>query len=206
MSANYNNSAWFYDRLSRLVYGRALVESQVFLLKFIPPGSKVLIAGGGTGKIIEEIVKLHPDGLKITYVEISPKMMAMSQKKNVGNNQATFITAAIEDVALQPDFDVVITPFLFDNFTQVSLEKIFAHIHAVLKPGGLWLNCDFQLTGRWWQSALLKTMFLFFRMVCAIEASRLPDINGQFELHACKNIATKAFYGSFIRADVYLNA
>ena len=84
MSANYNNSAWFYDRLSRLVYGRALKNAQLFLLKFIPPDSKILIAGGGTGWILEEITRLHPEGLNITYVEIAPKMMALSKKEILG--------------------------------------------------------------------------------------------------------------------------
>jgi spermidine synthase len=70
MAANFNNSAWFYDGLSRLVYGNALVEAQVYLLQFIRPNSKILIAGGGTGWILEELAKLHPEGLKIAYVEI----------------------------------------------------------------------------------------------------------------------------------------
>src|ERR1700722_7934923 len=114
MSANFNNSAWFYDALSRLVYGRALINAQLFLLKFIPANSKVLIAGGGTGLILEEITNLHPAGLNITYVEIAPKMMRLSEKRNTGSNAVTFINAAIENVTLTKDFDVVITPFLFD--------------------------------------------------------------------------------------------
>jgi hypothetical protein len=52
MPANYNNSAWFYDRLSRMVYGRALINAQVYLLQYVPAGASVLIAGGGTGWIL----------------------------------------------------------------------------------------------------------------------------------------------------------
>src|ERR1700722_6622951 len=121
MSANFNNSAWFYDALSRVVYGRALMNAQLFLLKCIPAGSKVLIAGGGAGWILEGITHLHPAGLNIIYVEIAPKMMALSEKRNVGGNAVAFINSGIEDVALPIDFDVVITPFLFDNFTQANM-------------------------------------------------------------------------------------
>jgi ubiquinone/menaquinone biosynthesis C-methylase UbiE len=204
MAANYNNSAWFYDRLSRLVFGRALMNAQIFLLKFIPANSEILIAGGGTGWILEEIARLHLEGLNITYVEIAPKMTALSQRRNIGSNRVTFINAAIEDVTLPADFGVVITPFLFDNFTQVNLEKIFAHIQAALKPGGLWLNCDFQLTGKWWQGVLLKTMFLFFRLICNIEASGLPEIQREFESLGYKNVERKTFYGDFIVSGVYM--
>ncbi len=203
MSANYNNSTWFYDRLSRLVYGMALIDAQLFLLKFIPPESNVLIVGGGTGWILEEITKRHANDLNITYVEIAPKMMVSSKKKNIGGNRVVFVNSAVEDVALRDDFDVVITPFLFDNFTQINFERIFAHIHEALKPGGLWLNCDFQLTGKWWQAVLLKTMFLFFRMVCNIEATKLPAIERRFELFGYKNTAEQSYYGSFIISKVY---
>ncbi|MBS1526144.1 MAG: methyltransferase domain-containing protein, partial [Bacteroidetes bacterium] len=111
MAANYNNSAWFYDRLSRLVYGKALIRSQVYLLPFIPAHSKVLIAGGGTGWILEEITKIHPSGLEITYVEIAANMMKLSRKRNAGDNQVTFINDAVENISLEHDYDVVITPF-----------------------------------------------------------------------------------------------
>jgi len=203
MPANYDNSAWFYDQLCWLVYGKTMINAQRFLLKFISPGSKVLIAGGGTGWILEELSRLHSGGLTVTYLEIAPKMMQLSQKRNTGLNKIVFINKAVENARLQPNFDVAITPFLFDNFTQRNFELIFAHVHAALKPGGLWLNSDFQLTGKWWQPILLKTMFLFFRLTCNIEANRLPDIQKQFDLHGYKNIARKTFYGNFIVSEIY---
>src|ERR1700761_6816570 len=174
MAANYNNSAWFYDELARVVYGKALIKAQVFLLQYVQPNSTILIAGGGTGWILKELAHIHPNGLKITYVEVAERMMALSQKRNYGNNEVTFINKPVEESPLPAEFDVIITPFLFDNFTQQTLEKVFGHLHGLLKPGGLWLNADFQLSGKWWQNVLLKIMFIFFRAICRIEAKHLP--------------------------------
>jgi len=203
MPANYNNSAWFYDRLSRLVYGKALIEAQVYLLQFIPANSSVLIVGGGTGWILEEITRIHPSGLNITYVEVAPKMMLLSKKRTIGLNEVVFINDAIENVKIADRFDVVITPFLFDNFTEQTLQQVFEHIDSMLKPGGIWLNCDFQISGRWWQKALLKSMFLFFRLICNIEASRLPDIEKQFKQFGYQTIEQQTFFGGFIISKVY---
>ncbi len=100
MAANYNNSAWFYDTLSKVIYGKALVRSQVYLLPFIPPESKILLIGGGTGWILEEIAKVHSSGLAITYVEVAANMMKLSQKRNAGGNKVAFINDAIENVPL----------------------------------------------------------------------------------------------------------
>jgi ubiquinone/menaquinone biosynthesis C-methylase UbiE len=203
MPANFNNSAWFYDRLSRLVYSKALISAQVYLLRYVSPNSNILIVGGGTGWILEELSKIHPSDLNITYAEVAPTMIALSQKRNIGNNHVVFINDAIENVVLVPDFDVVITPFLFDNFNEQTLQKVFNHIHSLVKPDGLWLNCDFQLSGKWWQNVLLKSMFLFFRIVCHIEASQLPDIEKHFAMHNYKCIAQQTFFEDFIISKVY---
>lgn len=203
MASNYDNSAWFYDRLSRVVYGRALIRAQVYLLQYIPAGSKVLIIGGGTGWILEEIAKIHPSGLKITYVEISANMIALSHKRNAGENEVTFINKAAEQISFDTDFDVVITAFLFDNFTEEGMQKIFTHIDKSLKPGRLWLNSDFKLTGKWWQHILLRSMLTFFRIICRIESSKLPDIESCFQKHGYSIIEQKPFFGEFILSTAY---
>jgi ubiquinone/menaquinone biosynthesis C-methylase UbiE len=202
MRGNYDNSARYYDNLSRLVFGKALVTAQVHLLSYIPANSNILIIGGGTGWLLEEITKLHPSGLNITYVEISEKMIDLSRKRNAGNNRVAFINKPIQQVVLNQQ-DVIITSFLFDNFTEVNLHPLFAHIHPMLKPGGLWLNTDFQLTGKWWQYILLKSMLLFFKVVCDVESWRLPDVERRFNEYDYRIIEEKTFFNDFIITKMY---
>ena len=203
MAANYDNSAWFYDRLSKLVYGKALVRSQVYLLKYIPANSNILIAGGGTGWILEEISKVHPSGLTITYAEISANMMALSTKRNIGSNKVIFLNEPVENIENDSLYDLIFTPFLFDNFTEQTLKQVFTQIHNRLKSGGIWLNTDFRPTGKWWHKFLLKSMIIFFRMICGIEAKKLPDIERQFEQHRYQVIDQKSFFGEFILSAAY---
>jgi SAM-dependent methyltransferase len=202
MPANYDNSASFYDKLSRLVFGKALVNAQAWLLPQIPKNANILIVGGGTGWIFDEITKLHPSGLSITYVEISAKMMALSRKRNFGANTVEFINKAVEDAGLPADFDIAITPFLFDNFTEDTLPGIFQHIHQSLKPGGLFLYTDFQLTGKWWQYAMLKSMLLFFKVLCGVPSWRLPDVSKQFGKFGYEVMDEKNFFGDFVVSRV----
>jgi ubiquinone/menaquinone biosynthesis C-methylase UbiE len=201
-SPNYDNAAWFYDRLSKLMYGNALIDAQVYLLPHIPANSSILIAGGGTGWILEEIAHVHPSGLKITYVEVSEKMMVKSKIKSVGNNQVIYINKAVEDADLSNSYDVVITAFLFDNFKGETLQSVFDKIDHCLKADGLWLNTDFQLSGKWWQSLMLKCMLLFFRIICNVEASTLPNIKALFKDY--QMIDGRTFFGEFISSTAYL--
>ena len=203
MSANYNNSAWFYDFLTGLVFGRTLFRAQVYLLNNIRPGNKILIAGGGTGKILEAITSIYKTGLKITYVDVSEKMIVASKKRNIGENEVTFINAAIENIQLPYNFDVVITPFLLDNFREETLQKIFSRIDQSLLPEGLWLNTDFQLTGKRWQKIMAGSMLIFFRIICAIEAKKLPDIQNCFSNNGYRIVEQKTFWGDFIITAAY---
>jgi ubiquinone/menaquinone biosynthesis C-methylase UbiE len=203
MTSNYDNSAYFYDRLSHVIFGQALVKSQVYLLRFVPPNSSVLIVGGGTGWILEEMTNMHYSGLEITYVEISAKMTTLAKKRTTGINKITFINDAIENTNIDRQYDVVITPFLLDSFTEDTLEKTFAHMHQQLKPKGLWLICDFQLTGIQWQKILLKTMYLFFKIVCRIETFTMPTIENQFTKRNYAKLDNRTFYADFIISSVY---
>ena len=201
--AGYSNVAWFYDSLSRVVYGKVLIKAQVYLLPLIPPKSSILIVGGGTGWILEQIACLHSSGLTITYVEVSEKMMTLSRKRNTGNNKVIYITQPIEQVIDLPNFDVIITPFLFDNFSAVTFNKVFSQLHDLLKPKGIWLNTDFQLTGKWWQYVLLKSMLGFFGLVAGVKSRKLPDIEVEFVIHDYRVVDSKSFFGEFIKTSAY---
>lgn len=203
MPANYDNAAWFYDRLQRLVYGRQLLKAQVFLLKHIPAGSRVLIAGGGTGSILDELTRLQSSGLSITYVELSANMVELSRRRNQGQNSVEFVVAAAEEVTTDQPYDVIITPFLFDNFTENGMQQLFGHLHQQLKTGGLWLHADFQLTGRWWQPLLLKAMYRFFHVLGCVDVNRLPDTDVQFSKNNYQLVAQKTFWGDFVQSTVY---
>lgn len=203
MPANYNKTAWFYDALSRIVFGNALKRAQAHFLNHIPANTWVLIIGGGTGKILEDITAVHPAGLRICYAEIAANMISLSRKRYTGNNTVEFMNIAAEDIDMPGRFDVLITGFVLDNYTQQQLPQLVTHLKKQLKPGGLWLNTDFQLTGKWWQKLLMKTMYRFFKLFADIKPSALPDIEGDIESGGLSLKAKKSFYGDFIGAQVW---
>lgn len=206
MKGNYDNVAPFYDLLSRLVFRDAILQSSRFLVNAIPANSSILIIGGGTGHILEEISKKYVSGLQITYVEVSKKMIALSRKRNVASNRIIFINQSISDAPLHQLFNVVITPFLFDNFSYSTATIFFNKIDALLMPGGLWLFTDFQLnkTNNIWQKLLLNLMYFFFRLLCKIEAAHLEDMRMLFEEYNYRNISMQTFFKKFIYAVIYL--
>lgn len=205
MKNNYDKIAPYYDRMSRLVFGRAQVNAQLGLLEHIKPGSSILIAGGGTGWILEALAKKYPESLHITYIEISGAMLDISRKKNYGRNKVEFIHLAIEDFTTQQLNDTIITPFLFDNFSAERATKTFILLNNLLRKGGNWLFTDFTYnqTAPLWQRLLLRMMYLFFHAVSHVEASSLPDMETLFIKHSYVPASRSAWYAGFIQAIAY---
>lgn len=205
MATNYDKIATRYDRISRIVFGKALINAQVSVLKYIPANSRILIAGGGTGWILEALASVHPQGLTIDYVESSAQMTALSKKRNSALNKINFINLAIENYTVTELYDVILTPFFFDNFSADKIRFIFTKLNASLKNNGTWLYIDFVLDKskkRLWQKALLKVMYLFFSITANIETQQLIDMDIFFDPLFDK-IDETSHYFNFVKASVY---
>lgn len=206
MHNNYDPIARYYDVLSRMVFFRAQLRAQTDQLEFIPAGSRILIAGGGTGWILEEIAKIHPSGLQITYVEISAKMLELSEKRDVKDNTIRYVHIAAEDFKTEETYDVIITAFFFDNFSAENVEIVFSDFNALLHPGGYWLFADFYDTAassKRWQRFLLKAMYIFFKQISNIEANVLINTEHCFDTQGYQQVRSRYYYGSFIKSIVY---
>lgn len=206
MRNNYNKIAFVYDSLSRLIFAKAQMNAQTVLLPFINNGDRLLIVGGGTGWILDEITKIHQSGLEIVYVESSSKMLSRSKKRQFGLNKITFIQQAVEDTQLNQNFSVIMTGFFFDNFDLRKAESIFIYLDLLLNSDGRWLFIDFksnQGKNYIWQYVMLKLMYFFFRLICKIEATHLIDMTSIFKHANYKSIFELSSYGNFIHSTAY---
>ena len=203
---NYDRVANIYEKLSAIIFGKAIHRIQITLIKHIPAHTKILIIGGGTGWILEEIAKIHPNGLAITYVEISKKMIAMAKKHSCAANEVTFINVPLEDFKTDQQFDVIFTAFLFDNFAEKRIQLNFWKLHQLLKSDGLWLFADFYIhkTGvQLWQKILLHSMLLFFRIVSSVEAKTLVPMAPFFQQSEYQALSKYWEFEKFIKGIVY---
>jgi len=206
MTNNYDRIAANYDRLSRLIFGKSIVRAQQSLLPLITPPARVLIVGGGTGWILEEMARVFPSGLTIDYVEISSNMLDLARKRDFKSNTVTFVHAGIEDYAAPSAYDVLMTPFLFDNFRRERARVVFQKLDNILKKNALWLFTDFHIDKnihRLWQKALLRSMYIFFRNISHVEADHLPDMSMLFDTNGYHLTLENYHFGRFIRSAAY---
>lgn len=190
-----------YDLLARAVFRKSIIESQTFFLDKIAAGSKVLILGGGTGWILEELEKRNIS-CTVWYVEISVQMLRKSRKRKI-KNPVHFIHGTMDDIPSRLVFDVVIANFYFDMFADQTLPGIIRGISNHTQSSGAWHITDFVRTGVWWHTGMLKIMYAFFRVVCKIEARHLPDWQRHLENHKLVEVHTGKWYKGFIKSGVW---
>lgn len=200
----FNWIAAGYDRLTRLVYGKALYESQVCFLALIPPGCNILIMGGGSGAVLRKLFSLNP-GARVWYIEASSRMIELTSQKlsAAERKQTTFIHGTEKSIPQDISVDVIITHFFLDLFPYAHLLASCRRLSAKLRLKGLWIVSDFVDGGIWWQRLLLWVMYRFFRVTCGISAEKLPAWGLALSLAAMKERRFQSFFSGFIKSTVY---
>jgi len=198
----FDRIAFVYDFLAKLVFGKSISESQKYFLNKIEDDSKILILGGGTGWLLEELSKVKPN-CEMWYIDASAKMISLSKNKINPKQPVHFIHGTEQDIPLSIKYDVVITNFYLDLFVDQQLEVIMVKIRSSLKAGANWIVTDFVNNGKWGQEIMLKIMYWFFRIICNIESRKLPNWSKPIERIGAKEIESGFFYSGFIKTTLY---
>ncbi|NLR90845.1 class I SAM-dependent methyltransferase [Flammeovirga agarivorans] len=195
---HFNPIAKVYDRLAKIVFGNSIIDIQHQTFEKVKMGGKVLILGGGSGKILPFIdQQIKPND--ITYVELSSEMIELAKDKKVSCS-INFIQDSYE--VINPDknkYDVLITNFFLDILTYEKLTAFINTSHELLNQNGQWIVTDFRIDPhplkKVFHQTLHKCMVLFFKITVNLQNSKLYDYeemirNGN---HFQQKIAYKAF-------------
>lgn len=148
---------------------------------------------------------LHPQGLHITYVESSEKMMARAKERDSGKNPVSYILCPIENFCSGEKYDCILTGFFFDNFSPEHAHTILLRLDRFLKKDGYWCYADFRYTngGKLWQRVLLQSMYIAARIICRVQARRLPDMEPLFAAAGYEPVFTGLHYQGMIKSILY---
>lgn len=197
----FDRVARYYDGLARLVFGKAIINSQLHFLSRIPKSGKVLVLGGGTGWWLNDVALQNKD-LEIWFVEASKGMLIQAKKNAVMGLNIHFIHGNSMNQNHAPEFNTVITFFFLDVFRQQALEEEIQKIRGYMKPGALWMATDF-VNENWWHAFMLGIMYRFFGLVANLTAQSLPDWHGELLRSGLNEIETSYYYRGFIKSSLF---
>lgn len=213
--SNFDNVSFYYDLLKIIVFGNKIDDAQKYFLSQVPSGASVLIIGGGTGKLLMDVLNSTCSG-RITYLEISEKMLAAAKRrweryaiKSISRRvEIDFRLGSVEGLNPADEFDVVFTPFVLDVIEAANLLDFMKRIDAALRSDGLWFFSDFgrgEASGlsNIMQRILMKGMLFFFRITIGLRVKQLHDFDACFSMLGYKAIQSKLFDKGFIQSKVF---
>lgn len=200
IAKGFDRLAPVYGCLSRIVFGKSLPYAQQHFLTSIRADDRILILGGGSGDFLRSLLK-HQPSVVIDYIDISEKMIRLAREKTQNPPTVNFIVGTEQNI---PDsrYSVVITNFYLDLFSDNTLQYVVQKIKTHLQPGGQWLATDF-VEEKGWHKTMVWCMYLFFRVITQIEASRLPDWQAALKKTGMHETRSKKIYHGFVKSSVY---
>lgn len=199
-ASGFDQLAPIYGRLSKLVFGNSISQSQECFLSLINSRDRILILGGGSGEFLKSLLQKHPH-VTIDYIDLSPRMIDLAKKRSGNLSNVNFIIGT-EDTIPAHTYSVVITNFYLDLFIDKTLDRVIAQIKPHLATNVTWLATDF-ISEKPWHKFFTKVMYAFFRVVTRIEANTLPDWQSALKNAGLQQITSQNFYRGFIKSSVY---
>lgn len=195
---NYGPVAPWYQPLSRIVFGNTLIRAQRLALEAVPADSRLLIAGGGDGELLKYLN--HWSG-PIDFVEISGEMLRLAQHKTL--HPVRWFEQDIFDFHPDCTYDTILFPFLLDNFLPEEAELLIARLPSLLQEKGQVIITDYTETPSRWQKLLLRSMYLFFRVVADVRARVMPPIEKIMLENGFRKSRSFSLYGGFVEVKYY---
>lgn len=194
MSDAYGFLAPIYQPLSRLVFGRDLIEANRAFSE-LGRGKKSLIIGGGDGVAYRNWDAEYGG----EYWDSSPKMAKLAKH----NLDGTKFQVNCGKWPGSGKFDVVFLPFVLDTIPEQEIEKIILQIRLCLAPKGKVVVSDFFPPQTFIQMLIQKMMILGFRVLAAHPRKDLPDISKWMNQAGFSLVNEKIWRKGWIRAQVY---
>ena len=210
VASGFDRLAPGYDLLARAAFGNAIRRSQSHFLARLPQDADVLVLGGGSGWFLERLLAVA-ECRSVLYVEISGGMLDRAEER-IGRRRpedlakVRFLRGGPEAVPADARFDIVCTHCFLDLFTDETLRTVTGQLTGHLRPDGVWYFSDFRIVPGAPMSALsglvVSALYLFFGLVCGIEARRLPSFEDAFRACGLERIEECHFLGGMLSASL----
>ncbi len=207
----FNRLAAIYDYLLLIPPGRGFIKSQDVLIPLLPQKKSCLIIGGGTGTFLRSLI-ISGKVTHIVYLDISEKMLAKASAKIKDLNQkckVEFRRGSFDKITEDEKFDLIVTNFFLDLFSQEEVKAWMRFINNKLSDGGLFYFTDLQISrGKTFRTFLnniyIKVLYFFFRNTTGINGKTLIDLRTEilqsgFNVIHEKDYLKELFYSAIFK-------
>ncbi len=185
---SFDRLARSYRLLEHLTFGFDLTRTRTAFLNELTGAERVLILGEGDGRFLARFLQINSCA-QVDCVDKSLEMLKLAEKRVSSLRAEPRVTFHHADALTfsypARHYDLIITLFFLDVFTETQLEHLIPKLAQSLEPEGLWYTADFcvpqgplqRLHSLLW----LRLLYGFFNWQTDMQARALADPAPHFE-------------------------
>jgi len=172
-----------YQALEYASFGRTLERRRFAFLATAKTSRNAIVCGGGDGRFLARLL-LANSTVRVDFVDSSQKMVELAERRiaGLGRSFRSRVRFYVADLAnFDPshgDYDLVVTHFFLDCFTDAELFKLAARLASWTTPNAQWIVSEFQQApGRFaglWSGLVIRALYAAFRLSTGLRVTRLP--------------------------------
>ncbi len=183
---NCDPIARWYRWLEYAGFGRALEKRRLEFLTSLGDVRHALMLGEGDGRFLAEFLRYNSHAT-VDYLDLSERMLDLAKNRAGSAHRVRFHQLDAREGPPGDAYDLVVTHFFLDCFTQAELAPLVDTLAAATTPGAIWVVSEFRQPARgpaaWRAWVWLRILYAFFAVVSGLPTRRLPDH------HACLTAA-----------------
>lgn len=195
MDVNSDRLAPWYGWLERSTFGPILWQARIEHLSSL--SGRVLVLGDGDGRFAAALARR---GVRVEVLELSAGMIAQARTQP-GSSAVVFhhADARCHDFPAAT-YNAVVAHFFFDCFHPAELAALVPRLTQALKPGGICILSEFRAQ-RWWQRAIVYSMYLAFGWLTGLTVRQLPNYEAAFAAAGLQKQAERRWLGALVVAQ-----
>lgn len=206
---SFDRVARYYSWMETILVGETLQKCRVQFLENAIEAQEILLVGEGHGRFLSELARVNTKA-RICCVDSSGGMLEAAKQRLLGDHhpgRIDFVTRSILDFRTEKRLDFIATQFFLDCFEGEELDQVVARIAEMVRPGGQWLVCDFQVPRAGWRALRARvSLFLayrFFRCATRLPARRLIPPQDLLRKNGMARVSRAEFNYQLLYAELW---
>ncbi len=194
---NCDPIARWYRWIEYAGFGQTLERRREAFLNDVSDVRRVLALGDGDGRALAALLASAPQAC-VDYIDVSARMLELARER-AGSEHVNYRNQDARTAPLlAAEYDLIVTHFFLDCFDENDLGPLIARLSAAAAPRSRWLISEFR--GNGW---LVRTLYLFFRVMTGLRTRRLVDHHPLLELHGFRLVRHEEAWRGLLASELW---
>jgi ubiquinone/menaquinone biosynthesis C-methylase UbiE len=201
-----------YELLEHLSFGKCLERRRFAFLPEARSSCRAMLCGGGDGRFLARLLCINAL-VEVDFVDLSRNMTELAERRVAAlgrsfRERVRFYAEDVREFTARPEgYDLIVTNFFLDCFTESELGQVVARLARSAAPQARWIVSEFRqadgLFGRVWTAAIIRGLYAAFRLTTGLRVTTLPDYAAALASQSFQIRCEETAFGGLLHSSLW---